>query len=616
MENGRELRVESSEVLMNSELDSAASSNLGEELHAEKEFEETEIAESDKHIDFSQFTKKDFVDLLKDLSKGAINHKTEETVKEAKHLFDEIVAKEKEQALARFLNEGGVKDDFFYRGDELESNFSTYFKLIRDNRVRQIRELEEKKNSNLYAKTQLLEKLRELVDAEDNTKSFHLFKEIQKEWKQIGAVPANQIKPLWASYNALVDRFYDNRNIYFELKELDRKKNLELKQELCVKAERLQHLDSIMEAVKELNELHHEYRHIGPVPAEEKDQLWQRFKAASDAVYAKRDSFVEDLQREWGENLVKKNEMNEAVLAFASFTSDRIKEWNAKTQEILELQKKWDAIGSVPRAKGREVNKKFWNAFKQFFHNKNVFFKKLDEERSKNLQLKNEIVNRVLELKESQDWETASSEIKDLQRQWKEIGPVPEKHREKIFAKFKEACDYFFEQLRSSQNKEVSEQKDNLTKKEAIIAEINNLIQNGTATAQQLRDLQNQFFSIGFVPKQSVTAIKSQFTESMQKALASLQLADEEREQVMLEVQLEGLRNDPNAERKIHFKEQHIRKQIAKAENDLAVLQNNLEFFGRSKNAEKLKEEFAAKIKEASDHLQQLKKQLQFVQTV
>ncbi len=615
MENGSELREESSEVIINSETVSFVSSSLGEPIHLETETEESEVIE-EKQVDFSQFSKKDFVNLLRDLSKGTIDHKIEEVVKEAKHLFDELSSKEKEQAFNKFKNEGGLADDFEYRPDESEVSFANYYKLIREARARQIKEIEERKNFNLIAKTQLLEQLRELVDGEDNDKSFQRFKEIQKDWKTLGAVPANQIKPLWASYNALVDRFYDNRSIYFELKELDRKKNLELKQELCARAERLIQVEPVTSAVKELNELHHEYRHIGPVPLEEKEQLWQRFKAASDAVYAKRDVFVENLQKELSENLEKKNILNEEALVIGSFKSDRIKDWNAKTQEILELQKKWEAIGGVPRAKAREVNKKFWGAFKQFFHNKNAFFKKLDEERSNNLQLKNEIVNRATELKESQDWEAASAEFKELQKKWKEIGPVPEKYREKVFVKFKEACDHFFDRLRNTHSKEVNDQKENLVKKEEIISKINSLALSGGATADKLRDLQNQFLSIGFVPKQFVASMKSRFTESLQKALDSLPLAEDDKAQVALEVQLEGYKNNPQGEKKLIHKEQHIRKQIAKAENDLAVLQNNLEFFGRSKNAEKLKEEFGIKIKEASDHLLHLKKQLQLVQTV
>lgn len=616
MENGSELREEASELVINSEAVSAVSSNMGDQSQ-EKDFEETDLAEVEKQIDFSNFSKKDFVHFIKEISKnGNVSKSDENLIREAKVLFDELASKEKDQAFNKFISEGGTKDDFEYRPDEFEQSFSTYFKLIRENKQKQFRELEEKKNTNLFSKNQLLEKLRELVDSEDNERSFHVFKEIQKEWKSIGLVPQNQIKTLWANYNALVDRFYDHRSIYFELKELDRKKNLELKQELCARAERLIQVEPIMAAVKELNELHHEYRHIGPVPLEDKELLWLRFKAASDAVYAKRDTFVESLQKELTENLEKKNKLNEEAIVFAAFSSDRIKDWNAKTQEVLDLQKRWEEIGGIPRSKAREVNKKFWGAFKQFFHNKNIFFKKLDEERSKNLQLKQEILNRAIEMKESNDWQTASSEIKELQRRWKEIGPVPEKQREKIFAKFKEACDYFFEQLRSTHNKEAVDQKENLAKKEAIVEEINNLTLSGNATAQQLRDLQNQFLNVGFVPRQSMASIKSRFTESMQKALASLPLAADDRAQVALEVQLDGLKNNPQGERKIQFKEQHIRKQIAKAENDLAVLQNNLEFFGRSKNAERLKEEFSVKIKEASEHLLHLKKQLQLVQTV
>jgi Domain of Unknown Function (DUF349) len=573
-----------------------------------------ELEEESKPIDFTTFTKKDFVTLAKEWTREDDFKKIDRLLKEAKPLYDEIKESEKHAALNRFLSEGGNKDDFEFRVDELDHQFDATLKLIRERRNQFYKNLEEKKNESLRIKNQLLEKLRLLVDGEDSPHAFHQFKDLQKEWKNSGPVPASHAKDMWASYNAIIDRFYDHRNIYFELKELDRKKNLEYKRELCNKAEKLLNQKSIPLAVRELNELHNEFKHIGPVPTEEQEKLWQQFKAASDAVYAKRDEFVASLQTELNKNLEVKIGLGESALPYGSFTSDKIKEWNQKTKEILDLQKKWDATGGVPRAKQKDVNKKFWSPFKSFFHNKSLFFKKLDEERVKNLRLKEEIVAKAVALKESTDWDKTGHELKALQVQWKEIGPVPEKQREKVFAQFKEACDYFFEQLRGLQSKANEEQSENLIKKEKLISELVTMVENKGASLEHIRGLQSQFNSIGFVPKKDVASIKSRFNDAVSKALSSIEnLSTEDRNDAALEIQLTGLKNDPQADRKLLHKEQSVRKQITKVENDIAVLKNNLSFFERAKNADQMKEEYGKKLEEYNVHLQHLKKQLKML---
>jgi hypothetical protein len=573
-----------------------------------------DLVEEEKPIDFSQFTKHDFVALLKDLSREEDFKKVDRLLKEAKPLYDEIREGEKQAALQRFLAEGGKKDDFDYRIDELDHQFDATLKLIRDRRNQYYKNLEERKAEGLRIKNEILEKLRVLVDGEDSPTTFHHFKELQREWKNSGPVPASHAKEMWASYNAIVDRFYDHRNIYFELKELDRKKNLEAKRELVAKANRLLTEKSIAVAVRELNELHNEFKHIGPVPKEEQEALWQLFKGASDKVYAKRDEFVATLQAELAKNMEVKIALGELVAVFGAFTSDKIKEWNQKTKEILELQKKWDATGGVPRSKQKDVNKKFWTPFKQFFHNKSLFFKKLDEERNQNLKLKEEIVAKALALKDSTDWDKTSNELKALQAQWKEIGPVPEKQREKVFAQFKEACDFFFEQLRGLQSKANQEQLDNLAKKESIITELQQMMETKAVTLDVIRTLQAKFNEIGFVPKKDVASVRSRFNESVSKALSSIEnLSAEDRNDAQLEIQLHGLKNDPQADRKIIHKEQVVRKQISKVENDIAVLRNNLAFFERSKNAEQMKQEYGKKVEELTDQLQHLKKQLKML---
>ncbi len=619
MENDKEVNQE--KELVAGEEGSGSAFMVVEEKSAEKELliaDDTAI-EPEDHVlpDYSHLSKKELVELVKELAKAEDFKKSDAILKEIKPLVDEMRAHEKSEAMIKFKNAGGLADDFEYRIDETDHAFEATLKLIRDKRNQFYKSQEEKKSDNLRKKNEILERLRALIDGDDNSNSFHVFKELQQQWKQVGPVPVSNIKTLWANYNALIDRFYDHRSIYFELKELDRKKNLEAKLDICTKAERLSEVTLLKDAVRDLNELHHDFKHIGPVPKEDQETVWQRFKKASDEVYARRDAFVAGLQVELQNNLETKAQLLSEIESFGSFATDRIKDWNQKTQQILELQKNWDAVGAVPRAKAKDLNKKFWTAFKTFFHSKGIFFKKLDEERGNNLKAKQELVKRARELKESEDWSKTSQEMIDLQKKWKEVGPVPEKQREKIYQEFKEACDFFFEHRRGSQEKADQEQDENLKKKEVILEDLLKAAKAGNGSLEALQELQAQFNAIGFVPKQVMASVKSRFSEATSKYIESIGgLNADEKDRINLESQLTNLRNDPQAERKIYQKEQTLRKQITKAENDLAVLRNNLEFFGRSKNAEKLKQEFNGKIEEASQHLIELKKQLKLLKTV
>ena len=567
--------------------------------------------------DFSNFSKKEFVDLLKDLAKQTDFRKIDPILKSVRAHYDDNLDKEKSLALNKLLSDSGSADDFEFRQDPLDVAFEANYKVLRDRKVEHIRNQEEQKNDNFRKKNQLLEELRALADGDDNKHSFEKVKDIQQRWKAIGQVPAAQVRPQWASYHALLDRFYDNRNIYFELKELDRKKNLEAKLELCVRAEKLAGVEKIGDAVRELNELHEEYKHIGPVAREEKDAVWERFKAASDAVYARRDQFLTNLQGELAKNLEAKEQIISEVASYASFQSDRIKEWNQKTTEVIALQKKWEAVGAVPRSKAKDTNKRFWASFKTFFSNKGVFFKQLDESRVQNLELKKQLVLQAEALKESKEWDKAANELKTLQNKWKEIGPVPEKMREKIFQEFKAACDYFFDSRRVKFEEADKEQIDNLAKKQAICEALEKMADEKSATVGQIKEMQRSFQGLGFVPRNAVNAIKNRFNAALERCLSSVEgMNAQEKDKALLEIQLESMKSDPDAGHKIYQREQALRKKIAKAENDLATLKNNLEFFGRSKNAEKMKAEFAAQIEASSQEVAKLKAELKMLKSV
>jgi hypothetical protein len=618
MEMERDNRAEQDYLQGTGVVDSQVNAVLQSEADLSERDETEHLHEEEyEHVDYHHYTKAQFVDLIKELVKESDQKKSDRVLRDIKPLFDELRERERTSALNRFILDGGTADDFEYRVDELTHQFEASFKQIKDRKAQFLRGLEDQKNENYKRKSDLLERLRELIDSQDASNQFNIFKELQKEWRNTGPVPGTHARTLWANYHALVDRFYDNQSIYFELKELDRKRNLEAKLELCERAEKLSGVEKIKEAIRELNEFHHEFKHIGPVPGEDKEAVWQRFKAASDAVYARRDEYLKTLQQELNANFDQKNRLCEEVAVYATFQTDRIKELNQKTKEVLELQKKWETIGGLPRAKSKEVNKKFWSAFKTFFSNKGTFFKKLDEERDQNLKKKNELVQRALALKESQEWDKAANELKTIQHQWKEIGPVPEKFREKVFKEFKEACDYFFNQKRNQQGIQENEQVENMKAKEAICVELEKHISENSATRDLLKEFEARFNQIGFVPRKDINTIRNRYHDAVQKFANSIQgLTEDDKSRLVLENQLLDLKNDPMAGQKIYQKEQAIRKKIIKVENDIAVWRNNLEFFGRSKNADKYKEEFNEKINTATDSLKQLKEQLKLLRTV
>ena len=589
------------------------------ENHASEDDEDHDDHDEDdhKHIDYHNYTKKQLVGVIEGLVKEDNIKTIDRTLKEIKPHYDELREAERAEALNRFIEGGGDAADFDYKPDETDIRFDANYALLRDRRSKHFANLEKQKDNNLAAKNNLLEKLRALVDDEETTASINALKEIQKEWKSIGQIPANQVRALWANYNALLDRFYDNRSIYFELKELDRRKNLEAKLELCERAEKLQQEDNLKNAIKELNELHEEFRHIGPVPKEEQEPLWQRFKAASDALYDRRREFVDKLKEDLHANLKVKQALGDEVQAFLSFDSDRINDWNEKTREILEFQKKWEAVGGLPREKAKEVNKHFWSGFKGFFSNKNAFFKKLEGQREENLQKKKELVARAEALKDSTDWNSTAEALKKLQAEWREIGPVPEKSRNSIFAEFKKACDHFFEQKRAK-NKEVNQEYEvNLKQKEAICEKIEQLAKEKSGDIDQLESLFDQFQDIGFVPRNAIKTIQNRFNEAVDHFLESAEnLNDEDKHNIKLTIRFSKLKNSPNANRKLYQKEGEIRKHITKLENDIALWRNNLEFFANSKTADKLKEDFNVKIKKAKAELKELKEQLHVIRNI
>lgn len=580
-------------------------------LESSPEASESIVEEEQAPIDLSGLSKVDLLDLLKEKLSQGVSAKLDKVVNELKAAFEELFVKDREEALQQFLGAGGLADDFSFRGSEVDKAFNALFNDFRHQLSSIRKEADRQKEKNLQSKTELLNKLRELVDGEETTLSMSAVKSIQETWKTIGPVPLAQSKNLWASFNALMDRFYDNRSIYFELKELDRKKNLESKLELCEKAEGLKEVEDLKEAIRILNELHEEFKHLGPVPREEQEQVWVRFKAASDVIYDRRKEFFDGQKDVIKKNLSEKEALIVSLTPFGEYKADRIKDWNTKTKEILEIQKAWERIGAIPKESGKEINKTFWTLFKQFFHNKNLFFKELDEVRAANQKKAEDLIKQAEELQANTNWQSTANQLVKLQQEWKKLGPTPEKNRDSLYKKFKEACDTFFENRRTSTKDSNTEFDANLTKKQDIIAQIVELTKKGTGLEEsQLSSFVAEFNAIGFVPRKNIKEIQVKFKDAVDAYLEKLGGKGGDKDDFLFRLNLNRLQADPNSVKTLNKKEHGIRKQITDLENSITLWRNNLDFFAASKTADKLREQFDVKIQKAEEEIDKLKKKL------
>ena len=470
----------------------------------------------------------------------------------------------------------------------------------------------------LKKKKEIIRVLRELVNGVENKDTFNNVKDLQNAWKDIGNLNNSKDKSLWTTYNALLDRFYDNRSIYFELKDLDRKKNLELKNAICEKAEKLVDNSNIMRAVSSLNELHAEFKHIGPVDRDKQEDIWNRLKNASDEVYKKKKDFISNIKESLNENLEKKSKLLDEINKIKNFKSDKFKEWNNKTKEVLSLKDKWNSIGGVPKSSTRNISKEFWNSFKEFFSNKSKFFKKIDDSFKANLDLKKALVDKVNELKSSDDWENTSKEIQSLQQEWKKIGKVPMKDKDSIFKEFKDACDIFYERMRVEDKDTIKMHEDNLEKKLSTCEAIEKLLDNKEFDQDEFFKLQVKFLEIGHVPKDKVETVKEKFKKTIDVVVekSSSLMNKDDFDKFKFIIELNSLAKNPYSKNKIIKKKSDLIKKINAIQSEIKNLKNNIYYLKESVAAENLKKEYMEKINNSDKEIESLKLQLNLINKV
>jgi hypothetical protein len=577
--------------------------------HHDDEDEEDEAA-----IDYSHLSLHELRQHLSTVLKGSDALKRNRTINEISRHYDLKFQAERAEALEKFKQEGGTEDDFAYHTTKEHQDLEKLLTAYREARYQQRQNVEEQRQHNLERKRQLLAQLRQLVESAETKNSSDEVKRLQGEWKNIGPVPAGEAQELWDSYHALLDIFYNNRSMFFEMKELDRKRNLDAKMQLVERAEALKDEPTINKALQELRHLHEEWKNIGPVPNDQRDPIWERFIQASEKVHDRRRAYHDERNQREMENLTKKRALLDRLQEFTSFNTERINEWRDKTDEIQKLKEEWDAAGLVPKEYAEEVNKNFWGNYKAFFQHKNHFFKSLDEQKMQNLRLKTELCEEAEALKDSNDFNATKEKLIQLQKKWKTIGRVPDKHSDKIWQRFRAACNEFFDRKQAVEQTKSAEIEKLSAEKLELCDRLAESLANPTVVGslEEFDEFARQWRALDKDNRRNSPKVEEKYLALMGQYLERVpSLSLEERNGILVKLQVERIKHTPDAGHKLQQREQTIRREISQLQNDIQTLRTNIEFFARSKNADKLRQEYEGRIAEAQRRIDQLQHQLQ-----
>ena len=476
----------------------------------------------------------------------------------------------------------------------------------------------EKKN-NLALKKKLLVKLEGIVSQDETLETINQVKEIQKEWKAIRILPKESVNELWDKYNLLQNKFYDNHSINIELKELDRQKNLAYKIELTKKVEGLMDEKSIKRCFIMLNKYHEEYKNIGPVPKESNEPIWQAFKKASDSIHEAKQKIIEELEKQKIENLKKKEILLEKAILINAVLARTPKEWSEKSKQFDDLFTEWKKIGPVPKSNKDAVWINFNGNRNDFFSQKKVFFNSLNDQRKENLKAKETLCEQVEALKSSTDWGSTAKKIIQIQAEWKKIGPVPDKYNQKIWKKFRAACDFFFDAKNRANAGKQELESENLKKKEELINQLQELASGQTENKtafQSLKKINAVWRTIGFIPHKHLNRVNKAYDTANNAVYNKYSQQIEEQKAANLTEHYSEIINSNQGGQTLEKEERNIQRRITSLNEEISSIETNMSFFASSKTADKMLKEFEQKITKTKKHIDRLKKELSTIKHV
>jgi len=577
--------------------------------------EERTMQEKEK-IDYTHTGSAELVRLLREMIEQRPIDEIRDDVDQVREIMESRFADDLEAKKARFIADGGSEIDFKPAEDPLEAELRDSLAKYKTLKTEYYKQLEQVKQDNLGLKQGLLEEFKVLMEQQlPFDKTFRQFKELQRKWFEVGVVPQPNMKDLWESYNYFVEKFNDYVNINRELRVLDHKKNLEQKEQLCEKAEALSAETNVIEAFRILQKYHKKWREIGPVPRENRDEIWERFKKATSVINKMHQEVQVKMRESLTDNLERKQELCEQVEQIAEKTAENHQDWIKYTNEILQLQKKWKSIGYAPKKDNNLVYQRFRNACDKFFDAKAAFYAKAFEEQKENLDQKVKIVERAEELQESNDWKEVTNELIDLQKHWKEIGPVPRRESDRLWKRFRAACDNFFDRKSNFfENIDVAYQ-DNLEAKEKIIEELEKFVPDGKPDEvfERLKEIQEHFASIGFVPSSKKEDIRIRYSQALERIYGIMDIDENTRSIMKFKNRVINLLQSPRGDSKLSFERDKLVNKLQQLRNDISVWENNIGFFKQSESSENTIHNFQEKIDDARIRIQNLEEKIQLM---
>lgn len=536
------------------------------------------VEDTEKETSAPKQTLEEVVQRLKEINeKNDLTDKQE--IDSLKQTFYKLQKAKSEAARKAFIDEGGKAEDFTPETEPAEEEFKAVMNAIKEKRNALAAAQEQEKEENLTKKLGILERMKFLTESqEDTNKIYDEFKKLQQEWNEIGQIPVAKVNELWKTYQLYTEKFYDMVKLNNEFREYDFKKNLEQKTRLCEAAEKLAEEPDVISAFHQLQKLHQEFRAIGPVAKDLREEIWSRFKAASTVVNKRHQQHFEELKEKEQNNLDQKTVICEIVEGMEYDTFTTFADWEDKTNEILALQAKWKTIGYAPQKMNVKIFERFRAACDEFFRRKAAFFKSVKETMAANLEKKKAFCEKAEALKESTDWKETAEILTKLQKEWKNIGPVAKKHSDAVWKRFIGACDYFFERKNKATSSQRSEEVENLAKKEDVIKRMAALEAARTAddaTAEQVRALMKEWNAIGFVPFKEKDRLYKEFHALVDKLFDRLHLSATEK-------RLSSVRTNGNKEGNLYRDRERLVRTYEGLKNDIQTYENNLGFLNSS----------------------------------
>lgn len=531
-----------------------------------------------------------------------------------KTVFYKLHFAEREEAQKKYLEEGGDPEKYQLLPDEDEKAFKAEMAIIREKRAKVFMEQEAEKQENLKRKLEIIDKIKAMATSPDEAnKSYQEFKTLQQEWKEIKAVPAEKANELWRNYQLYVEQFYDLLNLNREAREYDFKKNLDLKTKLCEAAEKLDEEPDVISAFHQLQELHQQYREIGPVAKELREEIWARFKAASTVINKKHQQHFESLRQQEETNLARKTELCEKVEAIGKEENNTANDWEKRTKEIMEIQTEWKTIGFAPQKMNVKIFERFRAACDDFFNRKAEFFKQLKERLAENAAKKKALVEKAQVLCDSTEWKSTSDKLIALQKEWKTIGTTQKKIGDQLWNDFLTACNKFFEARNAANAGTRNEEHANLAKKRGIIEQLKALAEEaGDNLQEKVQQLIAEYNAVGHVPFKEKDKVYAEFHEIVDKLYKEFHISNARRRLDNFKSNLKNVAK--RGEDALDSERGRLMRRYEQLKQEIQTYENNLGFLNASsKKGNSLIDEMNRKVQKLKDDAQLVREKIKAI---